>query len=99
MIEFHVQQDSGHIEVMLGTQLVGTIQPCEDPHKLAPLGISACYSLKLPIDGSPGRDRAAANVTMARRQILYRIAEWFESAGISFRPIAYAVRAQAEAER
>ena len=91
---------SGRVEVMLGKQLVGIIEPWDGGQIRNGFGrIEAYYWITLPIDGGHGRKFPTSSVNRARRLILHRLSEWFEAAGDLFAPIAEVLAAQAELER
>jgi hypothetical protein len=94
--EFVVQR-SGRIEVMLGAHLVGVIEPWAFGGGRRFGEVRAHYRMLL----GEGRasPRGASSVGVARRQLLHRLAEWFDAAGPLFAPAAEALAAQAELER
>lgn len=91
---------SGRIEVMLGRQLCGVIEPWDGPQLRSGMGrIGAyCYT-SLPVDGGAGQKLPATSVQAARHLILRKMAHWFDAAGPLFQMIAEALANQAQQER
>lgn len=85
---------SGRIEAMLGRHVVGEIVPWNMGSK-----VKAHYSIRLPVEGSPTMPRPATSLAMARSNMLFAIADWFDCAGPLFDGTATATRIQAEQER
>lgn len=92
-IEFHTLP-SGRIEAMLGRHVVGVIMPHNMGRK-----VRAYYSLRLPVEGTPMMPKPATSNAMARSNMLFSIADWFDCAGPLFDGLAVATRIQAEQER
>jgi len=92
MIAEFVINRYGSIEVMMGTHLIGAIEPRPDEGK-----IGAYYRILLP--SKRATPYPATSVEVARRLILQRLADWFGDAGPSFYPVANALALQSEDER
>ena len=81
------------IEAMLGNNIVGVIM-------LIPEGrVAAYYDMRLPMEGKYKLPHPASSIVLAKRNLLIRIAEWFDAAGPIAAPISSAIRVQAEEER
>lgn len=93
--DFHIQR-SGRIEVVLGTHVIGTIEPWDGATARNSLGTIGAYYWTF-FDG--GRRHPATSPRIARRLILHRLAEWFEAAGPHCQSLAEAFSIQAEGER
>lgn len=91
---------SGRIEVMLGTHLVGVVEPWDGMQgRHGGSRVGAYFQITLPIDGHSGMKRPTASVAIARRLVLQRLADWFAAAGPCCQPLAEALALQAEDER
>jgi hypothetical protein len=82
----------GRIEVMLGTHLVGVIEPERE-------GTAAIYRVLLPVNGAVEKYRRAPSVQMARYLVLAKMIEWFSNAGPVFEVAAGDLMLQAHEEK
>jgi len=94
-----VTQPSGRIQVVFGMHTVGFIEPYDAVCRGGSCNVGAYFWIALPLDGGGSPKRPAANVRIARRLILHRLAGWYEAAGPEFSRIASALALQAESER
>lgn len=91
---------SGRMEIMLGTQLAGIIEPWDGPHIGTGHGhVGAYFWITLPIDGGSDVKRPAPSPQVARWLILKKLADWFDAAGPLFGYIVETLAAQAQMER
>jgi len=98
-VTFMVIRPTEVVEARLGSHLVAVIEPwpnaLRDPKPM--LGtVRAYYHLTLEPDG---RCYPASSMISARRQVLHRLAGWFDDAGPLFSVAALTLLAQAEQER
>jgi len=98
-VTFLTVMPSEIVEARLGSHLVAVIEPwpnaLRDPKPM--LGtVCAYYRMTLEVDA---RRYPASSMTAARRQVLYKLSEWFDNAGPLLMHMGIALTTQAEQER
>ncbi len=98
--------ETGRIEIKLGSQLAGIIEPWDGPQfrtgaeRVRGLGrIHAYFWITLPIDGGTDSKHPATSPKAARWLVLKALSQWFENAGPLCHAQAQALALQAELER
>src|SRR5438132_1137309 len=86
-------QPSGLTKAKLGMLCVGEIRPGSRG-----ACVGAFYKLRLDVDGEKQEQRPVESISIARRNLLFRIANCFESIP-GCEATAEAIRCQGEAER